>query len=347
MDHYFLLHLLGSVRDKVSSFRQRFNAIRDSTIQCLESSYQSSIASIVFIIASIIGIRVTQSEVDSSFEKYERNVSKLFKFLDYYWNYYSCDILGELIEKLAANERCFEPVKKEMEAYKEDMKKFREETSMEQMLLEKELLAIEAVPPDADEIFIKNDSTNTGSIKTLEDLQEFRKAFSEFYMVNECAVLLKAIGDEVIVTWYIIPTDKQEYFSLMEYGVSEPNIPKEVLLFCASEILEFVDFKVLQQELEKRGFPESAYQMPVEEGSRPSFETTCEMLQRVGGVEGGTGAFYRSLRDTEDSVQDHKFIADKLENRGIINNTLHTMCKSFKLLLTLCAHAQLELQYFI
>ncbi|CAI8021810.1 hypothetical protein GBAR_LOCUS12871 [Geodia barretti] len=56
--------------------------------------------------------------------------------------------------------------------------------------------------------------------------------------------------------------------------------------------------------------------MPAEEGSRPSFETTCEMLQRVGGMEGGTGAFYRSLRDTQDSVHDHKFVADKLENRA-------------------------------
>ena len=269
----------------------------------------------MFIIASIIGIRVTQSEVESSFEKYEKNVSKLFKFLDYYWNYYSYDILDKFIEKLAAKERSFEPVKKEMEAYREDMKKFREETSMEQMLLEKELLAIEAAPPDADEIFIKKDSVKTGSIKSLEDLQEFRKAFSGFYTLNECAVLLKEIGDEVIVAWYIIPTDKQDF--LFEYvGDSEPNIPKEVLLFCASEIREFVDFKVLQQELEKHGVPESVYQMPTEEGSRPSLET-CEMLQRVGGVEGGTGAFYRSLRDTQDSVQDHKFVADKLENRGI------------------------------
>ena len=271
----------------------------------------------MFIIASIIGIRVTQSEVESSFEKYKKNVSKLFKFLDYYWNYYSYDILDKLIEKLAAKERSFEPVKKEMDAYKEDMKKFREATSMEQMLLEKELVAIEAVPPDAVEVFIEKDSIKTGSIKTLEDLQEFRKVFSGFYMVNECAVLLKEIGDEVIVAWYIIPTDKQEDFLFEYVGDSERNIPKEVLLFCASEILEFVDFKVLQQELEKHGVPESVYQMPVEEGSSPSLETTCEMLQRVGGVEGGTGAFYRSLRDTQDSVQDHKFVADKLENRGI------------------------------
>ncbi|CAI8021809.1 hypothetical protein GBAR_LOCUS12871 [Geodia barretti] len=200
-----------------------------------------------------------------------------------------------------------------MDTYGEDMKKFREETSMEQMLLEKELLAIEAVPPDAVEVFIEKDSVKT---KTLEDLQEFRKAFSGFYMVNECAVLLKEIGDEVIVAWYIIPTDQQEDFLFEYVGDSERNIPKEVLLFCASEILEFVDFKVLQQELEKHGVPKSVYQMPAEEGSRPSFETTYEMLQRIGGVEGGTGAFYRSLRDTQDSVHDHKFVADKLENRA-------------------------------
>ena len=127
-------------------------------------------------------------------------------------------------------------------------------------------------------------------------------------LLNEYAVLLR---DEVIVAWYRIPTDKQEDFYVGD------SVPKEVLLFCASEILEFVDFKVLQQELEKHGVLESVYQMPVEEGSRPSLETTCEMLQRVGGVDGGTGAFYRSLRDTQDSVQDHKFVADKLENRGI------------------------------
>ena len=268
----------------------------------------------MFVIATIIGIKVLQSEVENAFEKYEKNIPKLFKFLDHYWNFYSYDILDKFIEKLAVKERLFEPMKKDMEAYKEDMGKFRDETTMEQMLLEKELLAIEKTPPDAVDIFIEYDSIRTDSIKTLEDLREFRTAFSGFYMINECAILLKAIGEEFVVAWYIIPTDKKEDFSL-EFGDS--NIPKEALLFCASEIQQFVDFNVLRQQLQKHGIPESAVAMPAtEEGSRPSFEDTCQMLQQVGGIEGGSGAIYHSLRETEGSVGDHKFIADKLEHRG-------------------------------
>ena len=134
----------------------------------------------MFVIATIIGIKVLQSEVENAFEKYENNIPKLFKFLDHYWNFYSYDILDKFIKKLAAKERLFEPVRKDMEAYKEDMGKFREETTIEQMLLEKELLAIEKTPPDAVEIFIEYDSIRTDSIKTLEDLREFRTAFSGF-----------------------------------------------------------------------------------------------------------------------------------------------------------------------
>ena len=240
--------------------------------------------------------------------KNTKTTSRNFKFLDHYWNFYSYDILDKFIKKLAAKERLFEPVKKDMEAYKEDMGKSRDETTIEQMLLEKELLAIEKTPPDAVEMFIEYDSD---SIKTLEDLREF---CSGFYMINECAILLKAIGPEFVVAWYIIPTDKKEDF-LLEYGNS--NIPKEALLFCASEIQQFVDFNVLRQQLQKHGIPESAVAMPAtEEVSRPSFEDTCQMLQRVGGIEGGSGAIYHSLRETEGRVGDHKFIADKLEHRG-------------------------------
>ena len=47
---------IGSVKDQIISFRQRFNSIRDSTVKCLESSYQSRMTVIVFFVASIIGI---------------------------------------------------------------------------------------------------------------------------------------------------------------------------------------------------------------------------------------------------------------------------------------------------
>ena len=305
---------IGSVKDQIISFRQRFNSIRDATVKCLESSYQSSMTVIVFFVASIIGIRVQESEVEKCFEKYEKNVVKLFKFLDFYWNFYSYNILDKLIKKLAMKERLFESVKKDMEVYKEDMNKFRESTTMENMRMQKELLAIEKIPPDTVEIFIKKDSIKTDS--TLKDLEEFHKEFSRFLQINECAILLKEIGDdEYVVAWYILPTDEEE----VSFGYDNaPDISEEVCLFCANEIQEFVDFKVLQMQLKEHNIPDSVVPA-TPEGSKPSFEATCQMLQSLGETEGGCQALYQSLRETEHQVQDHKFVANKLEFRGQTN----------------------------
>ena len=250
-----------------------------------------------------------ESEVENCFEKYERNVVKLFKFLDFYWNFYSYNILDKLIEKLAVKERLFESVKKDMEVYKEDMNKFRESTTMENMRMQKELLAIEKIPPGAVEILVEKDYD---SIKTLKDLKEFQKECSHFLKINECAILLKEIwGDEYVVSWYKIPTDIEVP---LDYD-NAPDVSKEVCLFCANEIQEFVDFKVLQMQLKKHNIPDSVIPA-TPEGSKPSFEATCQMLQSLGETEGGCQALYQSLRETEHQVQDHKFVADKLESRG-------------------------------
>ena len=191
----------------IRGFRLRFTSIRISTIECLEKNSQIKMATIVFFITSILGIRVQESEIEHFFESYERNILKLFDFLDLYWNYYSYDLLAKLIDRLVAvNENLFNSVKKEMEEYKKDMDIFREETDMEEMFQGQFLSFNEfyALPKDSGKLILR---IVCPFIQTLQDLETVREHLAEENSISECAFLLKSIGDEFVVTWYQIPTD--------------------------------------------------------------------------------------------------------------------------------------------
>ena len=197
---------------QIRNFRLRFKAIRNATIECLEKSSQISMATVVFYITSILGIRVQQSEIEHFLDGYEENFVKLFEFLDLYWNYYSYDLLDKLIERLVVNEILFESVKKQMEEYEEDMEIFREHTDMKEMFQGQFLSFTEfyALPKDSKKFIVRIEYP---FVQTLQDLENVREHLASERSISQCALLLKSIGDEYVVTLYIIPTDTMDQVS--------------------------------------------------------------------------------------------------------------------------------------
>ena len=197
--------ILGTSDVNTHTFRLRFEAIKNSTVECLEKYPQITMATVVYFVTSILGIRVQESDIEHFLESYEKNSSKLFDFLDLYWNYYSYDLLDKLIQRLAANEN-FESVTKQMEEYKEDMEIFREDTDMEEMF-QGEFLSFDefyALPKGSEKRFL---TIACPFIQTLQDLEGVREYLANESSISECALLLKSIGDEFVITWCQIPTD--------------------------------------------------------------------------------------------------------------------------------------------
>ena len=66
------------MEDQISNFHVRFSTIRKSTIECLLKSPQIDVAFVIVLVASIIGIRVQESIVQSILKFYKISIFKIF-----------------------------------------------------------------------------------------------------------------------------------------------------------------------------------------------------------------------------------------------------------------------------
>ena len=117
-----VLHLVAQVQVKIKSFRRRFNAIKESTIGCLERC-RITVMSAVLMLTSIGAVDEHKVFLE---EKYKillesRNLFEMFAVLNFYWNYLACNLLDQFIEELALKDNRFETVAGEMAEYKRDL----------------------------------------------------------------------------------------------------------------------------------------------------------------------------------------------------------------------------------
>jgi hypothetical protein len=134
---------------------------------------------------------------------YERNVYRVFQFLDLYWNFYSYNILDKLIGKLTQRERLFFTLKREIAVYKEDVERFKAETTLYSFI---DYMPRFPKPPNALDIVAQCDWTEA---KTLKDVDELMKAISHSLIKNKkWAVWLSRIQfGSVLITMSAIPID--------------------------------------------------------------------------------------------------------------------------------------------
>ena len=186
---------------EIKGFRQRFNAIKESTILHLERC-KMAVKMVVFLLTSICYIEEHESFLKENHMAFHdcKNHWELFGMLNFYWNYLSYDLLDQLIEELSLKEHLFKAIGKEMERYKGDLKRFRQCTTLEVFCQTNTSTECDP-PPGFRKVVIKHSWPNT---VTLEDVERFRQRYAKAYNIRRCAMMLNSIWTgSFTVEWFV------------------------------------------------------------------------------------------------------------------------------------------------
>ena len=138
--------------------------------------------------------------IDKSLRQCEDHL-ELFCLLNLYWNYLSPDLLDQLLEELIQKESSFEAIVKEMEKYKTDLQKFRQQTTLK-LFCQADTSTEWDPPPEFRKIVVKHDWPDT---VTLEDVEKFRRRYSQTYNLRKCAMMLHSIGSGCFTVIWFVP----------------------------------------------------------------------------------------------------------------------------------------------
>ena len=205
-----------AAKDDIKVLKERFNAMKISTVKCLEK-IQVSVMAIVHILMSL---RIDDHQVflEEDEERFYQcyNHWELFGELNFYWNYLSYHLLDHLIKKVSRTyrlltnveeeiaEQSLTDIKGQMRLYKEDLELFRRNMPLLFFChAEKWHVRVEDPPPGFRAMVVDYNWSNT---PTLEDVEIFRQCYVRHYNLREYAMILNSIGPDnvsVIVTWFV------------------------------------------------------------------------------------------------------------------------------------------------
>ena len=189
------------IKAKIKHFHRRFNDIKESTIQCLKKC-QMAVNVVVFLLTSICAMDEHEHFLEKKHKELHdcKNHWELFGMLNFYWNYLSYDLLDQLLEELTLKESSFLSIGREMENYKTDLLKFRQRTTLK-LFCQADTSTECDPPPEFRKLVVKHDWPDT---VTLEDVEKFRRRYSQTYNLRKCAMMLHNIrSGSFTVTWFV------------------------------------------------------------------------------------------------------------------------------------------------
>ena len=196
-----------ALQQQIKGFHQRFNSMKLATIQCLEKCC-IAVVTVVFLLTSALGGNKAFLEQKRKDLCESKNYWELFELLNLYWNYLSFGLLDGLIDGLFESNSAFGDIKDQMDQYKEDIQKFRENTKLVLFCqLDYSMLAINQLqpcnpPPGFQKMVTEHQWPKT---VTLKDVEEFRKAFLLSFGLPECAVMVNRIRRNCFeITWFTL-----------------------------------------------------------------------------------------------------------------------------------------------
>ena len=201
INYCYVCGLVEEVKDRVKGLKKRFRLIRRSMIECLDKC-QIAMMTVVTLLSSVFGFDV-RSAIRKSYHKdlNECKNNELFGYLNLYWNYLSFKPLSVLLEEPALKNDAFAIVRNEMCAYLEDIKVFRQNTTL--------VAFCSAVPytehdppPGFQKMVTEHDWPET---VTLIKLEQFQRSFLDTFSLPEHAMILDGLRrGSFKVTWFII-----------------------------------------------------------------------------------------------------------------------------------------------
>ncbi len=161
----------------------------------------------------------------------DNDIEELFYKLNTYWSYINYSLLLYLIRKLASN-----VLKLKMERYDEDMKSFRERTTVSKFVEIRGADCDEDLMSEAKSKFVKVKAKldEDASHYTLENLHLLRKDFCSAYHLSDCALLLhKVKTGSILIEWWLPVQFEVGLLSLIK------RVPIEI--FCHSRNIKRLD----------------------------------------------------------------------------------------------------------
>ena len=195
-----ILGLLSSreVQDEIKKLDKQFDDLKHRIRECLES-YRIAVHRVADALTSLPADdmeehkQFLESHVAVLFKA--ANHSELFGTMNFHWNYLNYPLLDHLIQRFDLS-----AVKGEMEAYKEDIRQFREKTPLTLFCRTQKRRHINP-PSDFKEMVAEFDWPDD---VTLEVVEQFRQEYACHYGLRECAMMLSAVRPNCfIVTWFI------------------------------------------------------------------------------------------------------------------------------------------------
>ena len=188
---------LRYVQAKIRKFEKRFNKLKASTRVCLE---KHKIA-IKKIASTLTALSADDMEEHKQFFKENLTAlyqapdhSQLFGALDLNWNYLTYQLLEYLIKEFGLE------VGSEMEAYKKDLRQFREKTPLTLFCQAQKKRRVKP-SEEFQEVVAEFDWP---SEVTLEVVEQFRQEYAYHYNLRECAMMLAVVRrGSFIATWFI------------------------------------------------------------------------------------------------------------------------------------------------
>ncbi|CAI8028793.1 Ankyrin repeat domain-containing protein 50 [Geodia barretti] len=186
------------VQAKIRRFEKRFNDLKKAARGCLEKR-KISVKQVVDALTSMPADDIEEHELflkDNLSDLYQSfDISELIGKLSLLqWNYLSYQLLDYLIKEFGLE------VRREMEAYKLDLQRFRQKTPLA-LFCQSQKRRQKKPPEGFEEMVAEFDWPHE---VTLEVVEQFRQEYAYHYKLRDCAMLLaKVLPGSFIITWFI------------------------------------------------------------------------------------------------------------------------------------------------
>ena len=175
------------VQDKIKQLEKRFNALKKSTIECLER-LRVPVKKVADALTSLPADDMDEHKVflrDNLSALYQASDhSEQFRTMNFHWNYQNPQLLDHLI-----GEFNLEGVRGDIKTYKEDLQQFRKKTPLKLFCQSQKKQHINP-PPEFCEAVAEFDWPNN---VTLEVVEKFRQEYADHYSLRKCAMMLNMV----------------------------------------------------------------------------------------------------------------------------------------------------------
>ena len=206
------------VQDKIKELERKFLALKRATFESLETHHIPA-ESVTDSLKSLSPDDISEHKMfsDDQMDVLEKadNQSMLIGQLDYNMDYLSYHLLDSILDTFGLKE-----VKAQMEEYKSELMQFRMKTPLDLFCQKQERKRIR-LSPEFKEVVAKFDFIKD---ITLEDVEQFRLAYSSHYKLQDFAMMITAVRPgSFVVTWQV-PSCIVEKL--------KTNVPKSILKKC-------------------------------------------------------------------------------------------------------------------